>query len=140
MTLQTTDAFDIAATSSILTGRNAALDRGRRDAKSRCTIRNERVKLASGFMNAVGLTLIAFALLGPVTKDISALTPLSFLWVALGVGLHFGAHCALGWLADPDTENADPGDDRLAATDGSPDTDPAPVPAMFGRRARSDQA
>ncbi|MCC1493983.1 hypothetical protein J1C49_15295 [Cognatishimia sp. F0-27] len=61
-------------------------------------MRNERLKLACGFCNAVGFTLIAFALLRPVTEDLSLLTWASLGWVVVGLALHGVAHLMLGKL------------------------------------------
>ena len=65
------------------------------------TIRNERIKLGCSFLNAIALTLIAFALLRPMIQDTSVLTPMSFVWVGLGGLLHGGAQVLLGFLVPP---------------------------------------
>ena len=74
---------------------------GETSMQDRTAIRNERIKLACGFLNAVALTLIAIALLKPITQDISALTPMSALWVLLSLALHGAAHLLLGRLETP---------------------------------------
>ena len=100
MNMQTDNTLDLAGAFSVFNaqrvGKRGARS-GRRDPR---TIRNERIKLGSSFLNAIGLTLIAFALLRPITQDLSALTPLSFFWVGMGLVLHFGAHVMLGRLSD----------------------------------------
>jgi hypothetical protein len=107
MTMQTDSAFDVAAAQSFLTAQRSARGCTRGHSRDLGTIRNERIKLGSGFLNAIGLTLIAFALLRPVTQDLSELTPLSFFWVGFGIALHVGAHAMLGRLSDPDHDARD---------------------------------
>ena len=88
MGTQSNSTVDVAATPRRLHGaacRDNASRTGPKLAIDHCNIRNERMKLAGGFLNAVGLTLIVFALLRPITQDLSLLTPVSFVWVALGV-------------------------------------------------------
>lgn len=77
MTMQRDRAFDFAAARSVFTAQRAASDLARPGPRDRCTTRNERIKLGSSFLNAIGLTLIAFALLRPFTQNLSALTALS---------------------------------------------------------------
>ena len=49
---------------------------------------NERVKLIAGFVNAIALGLIGFALLRPVTEDFSLVSPISGLWSGFGLAMH----------------------------------------------------
>ena len=66
MTMQTDSTLDLAGVLSVFNAQCAAksgAQSGRRDPR---TIRNERIKLGSSFLNAIGLTLIAFALLRSV--------------------------------------------------------------------------
>ena len=67
---------------------------------------NERMKLLAGFFNAIGLGLIGFAVLRPVT-DGTPLTLLTLFWGSVGFALHGAAHYILGRLR----KEAD--DDRL---------------------------
>lgn len=60
--------------------------------------RNERLKLFAGFFNAVGLGLIGFALLRPLT-EVGALTGrMPYAWTAAGLACHGVAHYVLGWI------------------------------------------
>ncbi len=56
---------------------------------------NERVKLLSGFSNALGLGLIGFAVLRPLTEDAFSLTWLTAWWGAAGLAFHVAAHYIL---------------------------------------------
>ena len=59
---------------------------------------NERVKLFAGFLNAVGLGLIGFAVLRPLTESGGAITALSATWGGAGLALHALAHYILRYL------------------------------------------
>ncbi|QDY68894.1 hypothetical protein [Qingshengfaniella alkalisoli] len=59
---------------------------------------NERVKLLAGFTNAIGLGLIGFAILRPMTADPAQLGPLSWYWGGSGLAFHIIAHYILGRL------------------------------------------
>ena len=61
-------------------------------------VHNERVKLFSGFLNAVGLGLIGFALIRPLVEEGSALSWLTAWWSVAGLALHVAAHYILGML------------------------------------------
>ena len=74
--------------------------------RDRAAIRNERIKLFAGLWNAVGLGLIAFAVLRPAVEDANLLSGLSILWAAGGVACHGVAHYIMGWL----TKEADDDD------------------------------
>lgn len=55
---------------------------------------NERVKLLSGFLNAIGLGLLGFAVLRPLT-DITWQAPLTWLtlfWGVIGLAMHGISH------------------------------------------------
>ncbi|MHA6345701.1 hypothetical protein [Roseivivax sp. CAU 1761] len=61
-------------------------------------VHNERVKLFSGFLNAVGLGLIGFAVLRPLTAQPMAVG-LGSVWFGLaGLALHALAHYVLGMM------------------------------------------
>ena len=59
---------------------------------------NERVKLFAGFVNAVGLGLIGFAVLRPLTENIANLTWLTLSWGMVGLALHSFSHYILGYM------------------------------------------
>ncbi|WP_372892748.1 hypothetical protein [Rhodosalinus sp.] len=50
------------------------------------------MKLFSGFLNAVGLGLIAFALIRPLVERGAALGWLTLWWRVAGLALHVAAH------------------------------------------------
>ena len=65
--------------------------------RDRLAIFNERVKLLAGFLSAIGLGLIGFAILRPLTE--AGLVPgRSLLWGGAGLAFHAGAHYVLTWL------------------------------------------
>lgn len=50
---------------------------------------NERVKLLAGFVNAIGLGLIGFAILRPLTESLaSGATWAALGWGAVGLAMH----------------------------------------------------
>ena len=57
---------------------------------------NERVKTLAGFLNAVGIGLIGFAVLRPVTEALANATLSSLWWGLGGLALHGLAHYVLG--------------------------------------------
>jgi hypothetical protein len=59
---------------------------------------NERVKLTSGFANALAIGLVGFAILRPLTEDVSAIGAGSLGWGGGGLALHGLAHYILGRL------------------------------------------
>ena len=59
---------------------------------------NERVKLFGGFVNAIGLGLIGFAVLKPVTDDIAGVSGLTLWWGLVGLALHGVLHYVLGYM------------------------------------------
>ena len=59
---------------------------------------NERVKLFAGFVNAVALGLIGFAVLKPVTEDIANLTGLTVWWGIVGLAFHGVSHYIVGHM------------------------------------------
>jgi F0F1-type ATP synthase assembly protein I len=67
-------------------------------------VHNERVKLFSGFLNAVGLGLIGFAVLRPLTAEISVLTLSTGWWGMIGLVLHGMAHYILGMMRKAETQ------------------------------------
>lgn len=65
---------------------------------------NERVKLFSGFLNALGLGLIGFAVLRPLTAEEVVLTASTAWWGITGLVLHTVAHYILGMMRKADTQ------------------------------------
>ena len=61
-------------------------------------VHNERVKLFAGFINAVGLGLIGFAVLRPLTDSLGNAAISSLLWGIVGLALHGISHYVLGYL------------------------------------------
>ncbi|MCR9086211.1 MAG: hypothetical protein NXH97_05650 [Rhodobacteraceae bacterium] len=65
---------------------------------------NERVKLMATSLNAVGIGLIGFAVLRPLTDNPAGLTLSALWWIVAGLAFHALAHYVLGRLvkkADP---------------------------------------
>lgn len=61
-------------------------------------IRNERIKLFASFLNALGLGLIGFAVLRPVTETFQLVGAAAALWGLAGLVLHGAALYILGQL------------------------------------------
>ena len=61
-------------------------------------IRNERIKLASSFLNAIGLGLIGFAILRPLTEVVGLSTVSALSWGTTGLVFHGLSHYILGYL------------------------------------------
>lgn len=61
-------------------------------------IHNERVKLFSGFVNAIGLGLIGFAVLRPLTLNFAEASSLTVIWGFAGLFLHGVSHYVLRML------------------------------------------
>jgi hypothetical protein len=61
-------------------------------------IHNERVKLFSSFVNAIGLGLIGFAVLRPLTEDMATITGITIFWAVAGLFLHVISHYILAML------------------------------------------
>ncbi|MGL6210371.1 MAG: hypothetical protein ACRC14_11150 [Paracoccaceae bacterium] len=59
---------------------------------------NERVKLFANFLNAIGLGLIGFAVLKPLTEDITKLSTLTVSWGLVGLVLHAISLYTLGLM------------------------------------------
>jgi len=59
---------------------------------------NERVKLFANFLNAIGLGLIGFAVLKPLTEDIGKLSWLTLSWGLVGLVLHAISLYVLGLM------------------------------------------
>lgn len=59
-------------------------------------IHNERVKLFAGFLNAIALGLIGFAVLRPITEDVTHVSWLSLWWGLAGLVIHGISHYILG--------------------------------------------
>ena len=59
---------------------------------------NERVELRSGFLNALGLGLIGFALLRPLVEGGLALNLSTIVFSATGLALHAAAAYILRYL------------------------------------------
>lgn len=55
-------------------------------------VHNERVKLFAGFVNAIGLGLIGFAVLRPLTEDMTAIGAITAVWGMTGLFLHAISH------------------------------------------------
>jgi len=55
-------------------------------------VHDARVKLFSGFLNAVGLGLIAFALIRPLVEQAAVLGRITLWWSVAGLALHAAAH------------------------------------------------
>lgn len=66
--------------------------------RDRLTAYNERVKLFANFVNAIGLGLIGFAILRPVTESLSNTALSSLWWGAAGLALHGLSHYILGYI------------------------------------------
>jgi hypothetical protein len=49
---------------------------------------NERLKLVAAFLNAIGLGMIGFAVLKPLTGDITKMSVLSLWWGLAGLAVH----------------------------------------------------
>ena len=60
---------------------------------------NERVRLLSGFINAIALGLIGFAVLRPLADPDAAARGMSATWGLTGLALHGLAHYILGRLS-----------------------------------------
>lgn len=61
-------------------------------------IRNERLKLAANFLNAVGIGLIGIAVLRPIVET-GATSYLTLAgWSFAGLAIHGAAHYILGYL------------------------------------------
>jgi hypothetical protein len=65
-------------------------------------VHNERVKLFSGFVNALGLGLIGFAVLRPLTEDMTAIGAITGVWGLAGLFLHAISHYILDMLRTED--------------------------------------
>ena len=59
---------------------------------------NERIKLLAGFVNAIGLGLVGFAVLRPLTEDPGSVDSLTFVWGSIGLAMHGLSHYVLGHL------------------------------------------
>lgn len=57
---------------------------------------NERVKLFAGFINAIGLGLIGFAILRPLAESLSNANLSTLWWAAVGLAMHGVSHYILG--------------------------------------------
>ena len=66
--------------------------------KGALLIRNERIKLFAGFLNALGLGLIGFAVLRPVTETFQLVGIAAAVWGLAGLVLHGAALYILGQL------------------------------------------
>ena len=63
---------------------------------------NERVKLFAGFLNALSLGMIGFALLRPATENFDLVGLSAVAWGVIGVAIHGLAHYVLGMLKKDD--------------------------------------
>jgi len=59
---------------------------------------NERVKLFAGFLNAIGLGLIGFAVLRPLTETLANASSSTLWWGVGGLALHATSHYILGMI------------------------------------------
>ncbi|MEM6306316.1 MAG: hypothetical protein AAF744_16485 [Pseudomonadota bacterium] len=66
---------------------------------------NERVRLFSGFINAVGLGFIGFAILRPLVELEAAIDGLFVFWALIGLALHGWAHYVLRYLEKGDQDD-----------------------------------
>ena len=64
----------------------------------RLATHNERMKLLAGFLNALGIGLIGFAVLRPLADPDAAGLGLTAWWGIAGLALHAAAHYVLGYL------------------------------------------
>jgi hypothetical protein len=60
-------------------------------------VRNERLKLFANFLNAIGLGLIAIAVLRPVIET-GGEPWRTGLWLLVGLALHAVSHYVLGYM------------------------------------------
>jgi hypothetical protein len=61
-------------------------------------IRNERLKLGANFLSAVGLGLIAIAVLRPIFEADDYSARALALWAVAGLAMHGVSHYILGYL------------------------------------------
>ena len=59
---------------------------------------DERVKLLAGFSNAIGIGLIGFAILRPLTEDIGNAKLSTLWWGVAGLAFHGISHYILGLI------------------------------------------
>ena len=59
---------------------------------------NERMKIMAGFVNAIGLGLIGFAVLRPLAEEITRVSLSALWWWIAGLSLHAVSHYILGHL------------------------------------------
>jgi len=59
---------------------------------------NERVKLFAGFINALALGLIGFAILRPLTESLANANLATVWWGIAGLALHGFSHHILGLI------------------------------------------
>ena len=59
---------------------------------------NERVKLLAGFVNAIALGLIGFAILRPLVESLANASPSTVWWGVAGLALHGISHYILGQI------------------------------------------
>lgn len=62
------------------------------------SVHNERVKLFAGFLNAIGLGLIGFAVLRPLTDPSQVFEGTIWVWGPAGLVLHGFSHYILGMM------------------------------------------
>ena len=67
-------------------------------------VRNERLKLLSGAVNALGLGMVGFAILRPASESFDLVRQQAWLWGVGGLALHVSGHYILGYIkkAKPD--------------------------------------
>ncbi|ARE40003.1 hypothetical protein RGUI_1862 [Rhodovulum sp. P5] len=63
---------------------------------------NERIKLRAGFLNALGLGFLGFAVLRPLVEGTFAPTALTAAFLFTGLALHVGANYILKYLEKED--------------------------------------
>ena len=59
---------------------------------------NERVKTLAGFLNALGIGFIGFAVLRPLTEDLASGTLATVWWGLAGLAFHALSHYDLGQM------------------------------------------
>ena len=72
-------------------------------ARDPLAIYNERTKLLATSANAIGIGLIGFAVLRPLTENANSITVMSLWWALAGLAFHAVSHYILGRLRkEPD--------------------------------------
>lgn len=59
---------------------------------------NERMKLLASFVNAIGLGLIGFAVLRPISENLANAQLSTLWWLLIGLAMHVLSHYILRYL------------------------------------------